>query len=165
MLDLIPAQQPIKNQHQLLWCGYQHVITSKPITTLVFMRRPAFFCFRCECSGTDKTRRKRRAFLVARFFCCGNSAADISKPHTLKWGTLADVCRANSFKRFAARPECVGSIHNAHRIHSGRVANLLKLLAPKHSQRAPRSHSQRAPNTLGARCEFSHNIRGALRIF
>ena len=75
------------------------------------------------------------------------------------------VCRANSFKRFAARPECVGSIHNAHRIHSGRVANLLKLLAPKHSQRAPRSHSQRAPNTLGARCEFSHNIRGALRIF
>ena len=26
----------------------------------------------------------------ARFFCCGNSAADISKPHTIKWGTLAD---------------------------------------------------------------------------
>ena len=25
------------------------------------------------------------------FFCCGNSAADISKPHTFKWGTLADV--------------------------------------------------------------------------
>ena len=24
------------------------------------------------------------------FFCCGNSAADISKPHTFKWGTLAD---------------------------------------------------------------------------
>ena len=64
MLDLIPAQQPIKNQHQILWCGYQHVITSRPITALVFMRRPAFFCFRCECSSTDKTRRKRRAFLV-----------------------------------------------------------------------------------------------------
>ena len=44
MLDLIPAQQPIKNQHQILWCGYQHVITSRPITALVFMRRPAFFC-------------------------------------------------------------------------------------------------------------------------
>ena len=26
----------------------------------------------------------------ARFFCYGNSAADISKPHTFKWGTLAD---------------------------------------------------------------------------
>ena len=26
----------------------------------------------------------------ARFFCCGNSAAVISKPHTSKWGTLAD---------------------------------------------------------------------------
>ena len=26
-------------------------------------------------------------------------------------------------------------------------------------------YSQRAPNTLGARCELSHNIRGALRIF
>ena len=26
----------------------------------------------------------------ARYFCCGNSAADISKPHTFKWGTLAD---------------------------------------------------------------------------
>ena len=24
------------------------------------------------------------------FVCCGNSAADISKPHTFKWGTLAD---------------------------------------------------------------------------
>ena len=24
------------------------------------------------------------------FFGCGNSAADISKPHTFKWGTLAD---------------------------------------------------------------------------
>ena len=35
------AQQPIKNQHQILWCGYQHVITSRPITALVFMRRPA----------------------------------------------------------------------------------------------------------------------------
>ena len=44
MLDLIPAQQPIKNQHQILWCGYQHVITSRNITALVFMRRPAFFC-------------------------------------------------------------------------------------------------------------------------
>ena len=44
MLDLIPAQQPIKNQHQILWCGYQHVITSRPITALVFTRRPAFFC-------------------------------------------------------------------------------------------------------------------------
>ena len=26
----------------------------------------------------------------ARFFCCGNYAADISKPHAFKWGTLAD---------------------------------------------------------------------------
>ena len=26
----------------------------------------------------------------ARFFCCGNSAADISKPHTFKWDPLAD---------------------------------------------------------------------------
>ena len=26
----------------------------------------------------------------ARFFCCGNSAADISKPHTFKWEPLAD---------------------------------------------------------------------------
>ena len=25
-----------------------------------------------------------------RFFCCGNSAADISKPHTFKWDPLAD---------------------------------------------------------------------------
>ena len=24
------------------------------------------------------------------FFGCGNSAADISKPHTFKWGALAD---------------------------------------------------------------------------
>ena len=24
------------------------------------------------------------------FVCCGNSAADLSKPHTFKWGTLAD---------------------------------------------------------------------------
>ena len=24
------------------------------------------------------------------FFCCGNSAADISKSHTFKWGPLAD---------------------------------------------------------------------------
>ena len=24
------------------------------------------------------------------FFCCGNSAADISKPHTFKWGQLTD---------------------------------------------------------------------------
>ena len=24
------------------------------------------------------------------FFCCGNSAADISKPHTFKWNPLAD---------------------------------------------------------------------------
>ena len=24
------------------------------------------------------------------FFCCGNSAADISKPHTFKWGPFAD---------------------------------------------------------------------------
>ena len=29
---------------------------------------------------------QRRAF----FFCCGNSAADISEPHTFKWGTSAD---------------------------------------------------------------------------
>ena len=59
MLDLIPAQQPIKNQHQILWCGYQHVITSRPITTLVFMRRPAFFCLgvnalvRRKCDGKN----------------------------------------------------------------------------------------------------------------
>ena len=26
----------------------------------------------------------------ARFFCYGNSAADISKPHTFKWEPLAD---------------------------------------------------------------------------
>ena len=26
----------------------------------------------------------------SRFFCCGNSAADISKPHTFKWHPLAD---------------------------------------------------------------------------
>ena len=26
----------------------------------------------------------------ARFFCCRNSDADISKPHTFKWGPLAD---------------------------------------------------------------------------
>ena len=26
----------------------------------------------------------------ARFFCCGNSAADISKSHTFKWDPLAD---------------------------------------------------------------------------
>ena len=26
----------------------------------------------------------------ARFFYCGNSAADISKPHTFKWDPLAD---------------------------------------------------------------------------
>ena len=26
----------------------------------------------------------------ARFFCCGNSAADISKPHTFKWDPLAE---------------------------------------------------------------------------
>ena len=26
----------------------------------------------------------------ARFFCCGNSAADIAKPHAFKWGPLAD---------------------------------------------------------------------------
>ena len=26
----------------------------------------------------------------ARFFCCGNSAVDISKPHTFKWDPLAD---------------------------------------------------------------------------
>ena len=26
----------------------------------------------------------------ARFFCCGNSAADISKPHAFKWDPLAD---------------------------------------------------------------------------
>ena len=26
----------------------------------------------------------------ARIFCCGNSAADISKPHTFKWDSLAD---------------------------------------------------------------------------
>ena len=24
------------------------------------------------------------------FFCCGNSAADISKAHTFKWGPLTD---------------------------------------------------------------------------
>ena len=65
MLDLIPAQQPIKNQHQILWCGYQHVITSRPITALVSMRCPAFFCLGViTCSGTDKTRRKKRASLV-----------------------------------------------------------------------------------------------------
>ena len=47
MLDLIPDQQPIKNQHQILWCGYQHMITyrsNRSITALVSMRRPAFFC-------------------------------------------------------------------------------------------------------------------------
>ena len=124
MLDLIPAQQPIKNQHQLLWCGYQHVITSKPITTLVFMRRPAFSAlgvnalartkrdgkdvrFWCEyshqrrtffcCGNSAADISKSHTFKLgpiqtkdARFFCCGNSAADISKPHTFKWGTLAD---------------------------------------------------------------------------
>ena len=26
----------------------------------------------------------------ARFFCCGNSAADLSKLHTFKWDPLAD---------------------------------------------------------------------------
>ena len=26
----------------------------------------------------------------ARLFCCGNSAADLSKPHTFKWDPLAD---------------------------------------------------------------------------
>ena len=26
----------------------------------------------------------------ARFFCCGNSVADISKSHTFKWDPLAD---------------------------------------------------------------------------
>ena len=44
MLDLIPAEQPIKNQHQILCCGYQHVITSRPIAALVVIRCPAFFC-------------------------------------------------------------------------------------------------------------------------
>ena len=44
MLDLIPDRQPINNQFQILWCGYQHVITSRPITALVFLRCPACFC-------------------------------------------------------------------------------------------------------------------------
>ena len=59
LLDLIPAQQPIKNQHKILWCGYQHVITSRPITALVFMRRPAFFCL-----GVNALVRTKR-FLLA----------------------------------------------------------------------------------------------------
>ena len=60
------------------------------------------FLLRCECSGMDKTRRKKRASLVwigpkglftpktSVFFGCGNSAADKSKPHTFKWEPLAD---------------------------------------------------------------------------
>ena len=38
------------------------------------------------CGGLRAYSHQRRAFL----FCCGNYAADISKPHAFKWGTLAD---------------------------------------------------------------------------
>ena len=92
MLDLIPAQQPIKNQHQILWCVYQHVITAGPIAALVFMRRPAFFCFWCECSSTDKTRRKKtcvfgvnRPLHVAErgYPCLGSASAVEQQPKAI----------------------------------------------------------------------------------
>ena len=126
MLDLIPAQQPIKNQHQILWCGYQHVITSRPITALVCMRRPAFFLLRCECSGTDKTQRKKTCVLGLNrplggpyglftaktrvFFCCVNSAADISKSHTFKWGPLADEILDASRSSPTEKKDCCGQV-------------------------------------------------------
>ena len=49
------------------------------------MRRPAFFCL-----GVNALARTKRDGKNVRFFCCGNSAADISKPHTFKWDPLAD---------------------------------------------------------------------------
>ena len=64
MLDLIPAQQPIKNRHQIVWCGYQHVITSMPITAPVFMRRPAFFCL-----GVNALVQKKRDGKNVRLWC------------------------------------------------------------------------------------------------
>ena len=101
MLDLIPDIQPIKNQFQILWCGYQHVITSRPITALVFLRHPAFFCL--DVHDLARTKRDEKYAPLglnsplgpihtkdARFFCCGNSAADISKSHTFRWDPLAD---------------------------------------------------------------------------
>ena len=69
MLDLIPAQQPIKNQHQILCCGYQHVITSRPITALVFMRRPTFFCL-----GVNALVRTKRDGKNVRLWCVFSAA-------------------------------------------------------------------------------------------
>ena len=42
--------------------------------------------------------RNDQRVIFERFFCCGNSAADLSKPHTFKWGTLAhDVFPSANF--------------------------------------------------------------------
>ena len=59
----LPNSQ-LKNQHQILWCGYQHVITSRAYNSTSIHAASSVFLLRCECSGTDKTRRKKRASLV-----------------------------------------------------------------------------------------------------
>ena len=48
----------------------------------------------------------------ARFFCCENSAADISKPHAFKWGTLMDDVFS------------VGELHAASKTSSANGCNL-----------------------------------------
>ena len=66
--------------------------TPRPITALVFMRRPAFFCL--GVNALVRTKRDGKNVRLwskdALFFCCWNSAADISKSHTSKWEPLAD---------------------------------------------------------------------------
>ena len=47
----------------------------------------------------------------ARFFCCGNSDANISKSHTFKWGPLADeVLDASRSSPTEKNAECCGQV-------------------------------------------------------
>ena len=72
---------------------------------------------------------------------------------------------ANSFKRFATRPECYERIHNALPMYSVRVVNVISERVANVSGPTVSKDSQRAPNVFGARCEYYQHIRGALRIF
>ena len=61
--------------------GYQSVVTC--FRAYSHQRRAFFLLRKFCCGGPIHTK-------DARFFCCGNSAADISKSHTFRWDPLAD---------------------------------------------------------------------------
>ena len=80
-------------------------------------------------------------------------------------GARCECFGANSFKRFATRPECYERIHNALPMYLVRVVNVISERVANVSGPTVSKDSQRAPNVFGARCEYYRHIRGALRIF